>query len=279
MILYQSEYRSKVRRDRSREAIFLAMQYRWREAAEANRSIIELFPEDIEASNRLGKALLELGDYPQACAAFERALQLSRSNTIARKNLARLDLLEKGAQAPRKEVKLAVRRFLGEDGKTTITTLDRPAPGPVLARTAPGDPVALEIEGNTLLARSDSAEYLGLVTPRLAVGLLRLMAGGNRYEAAVISASEAGLGIIIRETHQSPEQLGVASFPARSIGDSRTYASALDDLAEEEELDEAGAAVSSDWDENDDEPRPSIVRPPGTAVGEPERDPEDEDDG
>ena len=44
------------------------MESRWQEAADTNRSIIELFPEDIEASNRLSKALPELGDYPQARA-------------------------------------------------------------------------------------------------------------------------------------------------------------------------------------------------------------------
>ena len=80
MALYQSEQRSKVRRDKSREAISLAMESRWQEAADTNRSIIELFPEDIEASNRLSKALLELGDYPQARAAFSRSLELSPSN-------------------------------------------------------------------------------------------------------------------------------------------------------------------------------------------------------
>ena len=278
MALYQSEQRSKIRRDKSREAISLAMEFRWQEAAEANRSIIELFPEEIEASNRLGKALLELGDYPQARAAFERTLQLSRSNTIARKNLARLDLLEKGTDAPRREAKLAIRRFLGEGGKTTITTLEQPAPGPVLARMAPGDPVGLRIEGNTLLARSDSSEHLGQVTPGLAVRLIRLMTGGNRYEAAITSASETELSIIIRETYQSPEQLGIASFPARGVGDSSAAENALAqlDLADEEEPDSG-----SGWDENDDEPDPSTVkpRPPGTPAGEPERDPEDEDEG
>ena len=280
MALYQSEYRSKVRRDKSREAISLAMQSRWQEAAEANRSIIELFPEDIEASNRLGKALLELGDYPQARTAFDRALQLSRSNTIARKNLARLNLLEKEGRAPRREAKLTLQQFLGEGGKTTITTLDMPAPGPVLAKMAPGDPVTLEIEGNTLVARNDSSEHLGLVTPRLAVRLLRLMAGGNRYEAAVISASETELSTIIRETYQSPEQLGIASFPARGVRDARTYAEnalAQYDLVDEEEPDEVGVA-SSDWHESDDDPRPSTARPPGTAAGEHERDPEDDDE-
>ena len=286
MALYQSEQKSKVRRGKSREAISLAMESRWQEAAEVNRSIIELFPEDIEASNRLGKALLELGDYPQARAAFSRALDLSPSNIIARKNLARLSLLAKEGRAPRREAKLTPQQFLAEGGKTTVTTLEQPAPGPVLARMAPGDHVSLEIEGNTLVARNDSSEYLGRATPRLTVRLIRLMTGGNRYEAAITSASETELSIIIRETYQSPEQMGIASFPAQGARDSRAYAEnalAQYDLVDEEEPDEVGVASysGSGWDENDDEPDPSTVRPRplGTPAGEPERDPEDDDEG
>ena len=285
MALYQSEQRSKVRRDKSREAISLAMESRWQEAADTNRSIIELFPEDIEASNRLSKALLELGDYPQARAAFSRSLELSPSNIIARKNLARLDLLEKEGRAPRREAKLTPQQFLGEGGKTTITTLEQPALGPVLARMAPGDPVTLEIEGSTLVARNDSSEYLGRATPRLAVRLIRLMTGGNRYEAAITSASETELSIIIRETYQSPEQMGITSFPGQDRKDSRSYSDSV--LAQydvvDEEPDEVGVSSysASGWDESDDAPGPSTIkpRPLGIPAGEPERDPEDEDEG
>ena len=281
MALYQSEQSSKVRRDKSRQAISLAMESRWQEAADVNRSIIELFPEDIEASSRLGKALLELGDYPQARTAFSRALELSPSNIIPRKNLARPDLLEKEGRTPRREAKLTPQQFLGEGGKTTVTTLEQPAPGPVLARMAPGDPVTLEIEGNTLVARNDSSEYLGRATPRLTVRLIRLMTGGNRYEAAVTSTSEAELSIIIRETYQSPEQIGVASFPGRGGKDARPYSDTAlvqYDLVDEG-ADEVAAPSYSGWDENDDEPDPSTARPPGIPAGEPERDPEDEDEG
>ncbi len=74
MALYQAEFRSKVRKDKTREAISLAMEGRWEAAAEVNRSILDLFPEDMEAFNRLGKALLESGDYIEARSAFTQAL-------------------------------------------------------------------------------------------------------------------------------------------------------------------------------------------------------------
>ena len=84
MTLYQAEYRSRIRREKSKEAIAMAMENRWEDATGVNRSIIELFPDDIEAYNRLGKALFELGRYDEARTAFTKALELSPSNTIAR---------------------------------------------------------------------------------------------------------------------------------------------------------------------------------------------------
>ena len=50
------------------------MEGRWEAATEVNRSILDLFPEDMEAFNRLGKALLESGDYIEARSAFTQAL-------------------------------------------------------------------------------------------------------------------------------------------------------------------------------------------------------------
>ena len=59
MTLHQAEYRSKLRKEKAKEAIALAMENRWEEAAETNRAILELFQDDIEAQNRLGKAYFE----------------------------------------------------------------------------------------------------------------------------------------------------------------------------------------------------------------------------
>ena len=56
------------------EAVELAMDGRWEEAAAVNRKVIAASPSDLDAYNRLGKALLELGD-PQAARACLKAAE------------------------------------------------------------------------------------------------------------------------------------------------------------------------------------------------------------
>lgn len=215
MTLEQTEYRSKIRREKSREAITLAMQNRWEEAVAVNRSILEVFPEDIETWNRLGKAFFELGEYSEARSAFARALQLSPSNAIASKNLNRLSLLGNEEQLPKKGRKLLPEHFLEESGKTAVAILEHPADKEVLAKMTAGDAVTLRIVERTLVVESDEGEYLGQVPPRLTFRLIRLMQGGNRYEAAVTRLSGDEVTIIIREVFQHPDQRGMASFPSR----------------------------------------------------------------
>jgi len=81
------------------QAVELALLGRWDEAVQMNARILELFPEDIGARNRLGKAYTELGQLEEAVAAYEESLQRQPSNPIARKNLADLyALLKKDPQ-------------------------------------------------------------------------------------------------------------------------------------------------------------------------------------
>ena len=82
--------REKLIRDRSHRAVNLAMECRWEEAAAVNEELLDLTPNDVEASNRLGRAYLEMGDCARARLAFERTLQYAPRNTIAQKNLDRL---------------------------------------------------------------------------------------------------------------------------------------------------------------------------------------------
>ena len=89
----------KQRKDRAKKAIALAMQSRWAEAVVANESILDDFPEDLEAWNRLGKALTEEGRVKAAKVTFGQVLALSPHNAIARKNLDRLMQLE-GEEPP-----------------------------------------------------------------------------------------------------------------------------------------------------------------------------------
>ena len=83
----------RLKRDLSREAVNLALQGEWERATEVNKDILELFAGDVEAMNRLVKALIELGSYLDARAVLNQVCEVAPYNNIAKKNLVRLDQL------------------------------------------------------------------------------------------------------------------------------------------------------------------------------------------
>src|SRR5205823_12838039 len=83
MANFQTEERSKLRKHWVDQAIGLAMQNKWDDAVRVNQSILELFPNDVDSYNRLGRAQTELGRYREAREAYQRALHLDSTNSIA----------------------------------------------------------------------------------------------------------------------------------------------------------------------------------------------------
>ena len=211
---YLQEDETRLRRLRAREAIALAMQSRWEEALEANRAIIEAFPIDVDAYNRLGRALMELARYQEAREAYQKAIELDSHNQIAKKNLARLALL-KEAEAVSDRHRVALHLFLQEMGKAGMVNLVHLAPPKVLAHMAAGDQVFLRPEGQRLWVVDTGGTPLGEVEPRYAVRLLELIRGGNQYSAAIASLKDMGLQVIIKETYQHDSQAGRLSFPVK----------------------------------------------------------------
>jgi tetratricopeptide (TPR) repeat protein len=91
----RSQIREELRKRWTAQAVELALMGRWDEAAQANQEILDLFPDDIQARNRLGKAYYELGRHDEAAEAYEQNLKRQPSNTIARKKLTELYALLK----------------------------------------------------------------------------------------------------------------------------------------------------------------------------------------
>lgn len=217
------EEKEKLKKYWVEQAVALALQNRWEEAVAANQSILAIFPADADAHNRLGKALTELGRYTEAQEAYSRTLQLDPSNSIAQKNLQRLNLLlqtrspTKAAQLPLPAERETVvpQLFIAETGKTGVTTLVKPASQEVLAQVTAGTPVHLRIDGGTLVVESRLGDRLGEIEPKLSQRLIHLMRGGNQYTAAITAINNHSVKIIIRETYQHPSQAGKASFPAK----------------------------------------------------------------
>lgn len=220
---YQEEEQSRVRRQSSREAIALALQGQWQEAIAVNKRIIELFPNDIEALNRLGRAYMELGEYRAAEAAYRRTQRIDSYNGIAQKNLRRLALLKKSKSTQQTTAqKLEPQVFIEEIGKAGVTQLHNLAPPAVLARVVAGDVVNLKINGANLVVETPEGEYLGVVDSKHGQRLIRLITGGNKYSAAIVSSGEKVVTVILRETYQHPNMAGHLSFPTRGVEGART---------------------------------------------------------
>ena len=245
---YQEEEQVSLRRRGSKQAIALAMQGRWKEAVAANKSLVESFPNDVDAYNRLGRAFMELGDYSQAKEAYSRAVELDPYNTIAKKNLSRLSQLGEGTVAPDgASHRVEPQNFIEETGKAGVVNLYRLAPKGLLAKMVAGDQVYLKVDGASLIAQDEKEEYLGQVEPRHGQRLIRLMEGGNRYSATVINSAEDMMKVIIREVYQDPGQAGRLSFPSRGFERVRPYAGdrilRRDLEKEEEEVEEPGYTI------------------------------------
>ena len=229
----EKEEKARLRQRLSKEAIDMALQGKWEEAEVANRDIIERFPSDVEAYNRLGRALTELGQFDAAKEAYLKSLQLAPENAIAKKNLARLTgLSESMATLKRSRHKtsaskvqargVALDLFITEVGRAGVVNLHSVAPAKVLAKMGFGDQVHLKERKQHLIVTSEDGEYLGEVEPKQGLRLLKLMQGGNTYDAAILNAQEDKVQVIIKEIYQHPSQVGHPSFPVKATEHLRT---------------------------------------------------------
>jgi len=270
---------TRLKRQLVEQAIDAATAAEWEKAARINEQLLDMGP-DSEAENRLAKAFWEQGELATAREHYQAALALDPTNRIAERNINRLRTLL--AEAGKKTVaakpgsKAPVSIFVEETGKTGFAHLVDLASSRELAQVNPGDTVELSPVGPRLMATSNGLP-IGVVEPRVAARLLKLIADGNKYAAGVTSLGDKDVRIIIRETYQDPLNYGKVSFPtAARISDLRPYTKGtlvreemeMDDeleMDEEEDdilfissalpadvtMDEAFEAEESDEDEDD----------------------------
>jgi len=231
---------TRLKRQLAEQAIAQAAAGKWSEAAETNRRLLEVGPE-ADAENRLAKSLWELGELGEAREHYQAALALDPTNRIAERNIDRLKtlLVSAGERTVPAQAgsKASVRIFVEETGKTGFAFLIDLPDARKLAQVNPGDAVELTPEGNWLIATS-SGVRIGVVEPRVAARLLKLMAEGNKYQAGITSLGAVDVRIIIREIYQDPRNYGKVSFPtAAKSTDLRPYTKGTL-VREDEELEE-----------------------------------------
>jgi hypothetical protein len=241
------------RRYMQNEAITYARNGNWESAIDSSRQLLSSDPNDIETLNRLAKAYFENGEIDNAEQTYQRVLEISEHNPIARRMVS---LIARTRSAPAKTREFVdMRMFAIETGKSTLTSLhiDTDAeislvPGEKLtlrANTQPAKSVppvqSVHYDGQKKPVQSDvenesaptsflddaialdiydcNGVNLGRLEPRLAARLIRFMKLGNEYTAAVLSLNEKRdqIQIVIRESHRNPDNRHEVSFPGKLI--------------------------------------------------------------
>lgn len=251
----KAEERQRSRKRLTDQAIRLALETRWEEAVATNRQLLEIDPSSVEALNRLGKAYSELGHYAEARSAYARTLEIDRTNTIAQKNLSRLEKVMEDVAPPESREQIDPRLFIEETGKTGHANLIEPGDARVLVKMSAGDRVVLRVEGRHLKAFNAQDEYLGEIDPRVGLRLIDLIGGGNQYIAAITQVGDQSARLFIREVFQHPSQVGRLSFPPRRESAVRPYIKGrvLDyDVEEDEDSDEVDYGGDTETDDSAD---------------------------
>jgi tetratricopeptide (TPR) repeat protein len=253
------EERQRIRKQMSDQAVKLAVNSRWLEAANINRDFLRIFGDEPEALNRLGKALSELGQISEARDVYGRALDMEPTNTIARRNLDRLATMTDSAGAALAPSQLDTRLFVEETGTATVARLQATKED-VASLLDPGDLVSLEVQGNAVNVLTTTGQYIGMIEPRVGLRLSKMMTAGNKYSAAMVTTSGEPR-VILRETFKHASMINTVSFPQSRASDVRAYTRKGllrrddedeieygDDEYVEEESDEGWSETSDDMD-------------------------------
>jgi hypothetical protein len=82
--------------------------------------------------------------------------------------------------------------------------------------------VHLKARKQHLIVTNEDGKHLGEVEPRQGLRLIKLMRGGNRYDAAILNVEDGKVQVLIKEVYQHPSQVGRPSFPVKATEHLRT---------------------------------------------------------
>jgi len=204
------------------KAIQSAKNQDWNGAIDANRQLIEENEQDIQAYIRLGVAQVQLGQVKEAKLAFTQALELDKTNQLAKKHLIKLE----NNQTITLSALPADEEFIEEPGKTKTLELTRLAGKDQLENLSVGQVCELRSK-NRFISVEVNKVYIGSLPEDLSSRLTKLMKGGNEYVCYIrsISTTNCTCTVFIKEVSRSADQEYVNSFPV-----SKSSATALNEM-------------------------------------------------
>lgn len=208
-------------------AISAALSCDWEQALKINQKIIESDPKNVDALNRLARAHFELGNLKKSKKFYQEALKNDPYNQISQKFLKRIETFSKrGAKTinHNSPSQIDSNSFIEEPGKTKLVALLKVAEPHKLSLLSPGEPVKLVTKNRSVVITDQQGSYLGVLPDDLSHHLLRLIKGGNKYQALIKTLKTNGLSVLIRELFRSSRFKNQPSF-MDNLGTNLTYSS------------------------------------------------------
>lgn len=226
-------------KDKAIQAMLLG---EWKNATLLNKTLIKDDPKDIDALNRLAYALTVLGKIQDAKSTYRKVLRIDVLNQIATRNIKKLtELGPKQLAKSLASVKVVNSKFLEETGKTKIISLVNTAQPKIIALLTTGQSVAIMVKRSKIFIQNQVKQYLGVLPDDIGRRLIKLIKGGNTYEACIKSATEHNVCVFIKETKRASKFKNQPSFPQTAdqdltlSRDNRTRIKNYRDAAEEDD--------------------------------------------
>ena len=197
----------KMNTDLAQQAISSALLGQWKEAISINLKILQDYPDDLDAMNRIARAYVAIGEYTKAHDLAHKVLTHDSLNTLARKCIERCEMLKEvsmsmddadrddGDDVPQKTVSFS---FLEVPGRTKIVNLLNIGDLKVISRLDPGDNVALVPRSHKVSVSTINGKYIGRLPDDLANKLISLIENGNEYESSIKSVSVKSISVFIK---------------------------------------------------------------------------------
>jgi tetratricopeptide (TPR) repeat protein len=189
------------------QAIQTALLGDWTNAIKLNEEILKDTPDDINTLNRLGFAMLSMGDIKGAKNVYEKVLSLDMKNPIAIRNLKRVN----SGNSLKPNIPLN-NLFIEETGKTKIIELINIADKKIISHLRSGEKISVKIKRSKIFALDSEDQYLGMLPDDIGKRLTEFMNGGNEYDAYIWSVDDNKINIFIREVKRVKRYSNQPSF-------------------------------------------------------------------
>lgn len=203
--------------DLSQQAIEAALKQDWTQAIKLNSELLKLKKDNIGALNRLAFAYIKVKKLNEAKKTFRKVLELDPYNSIAEKNLSKLDNIGENADCADSKSVTSPLLFLEEPGKTKVVTCVNMAPKKVLSAVSCGQEVYLKAKNYCVEVRDIANNYLATLPDDLSFRLIKLMGADNQYQVFVKSVNKNTLVVFIKETKRGKKFADQPSFVSNII--------------------------------------------------------------